>query len=368
MKMNRILIPTLTLLITLGSLAASAQTQVMYQQRFFEAFGDGAQGPGATPCCVAHPVTTTGGGTTIVPGTFDTRTTGAAMGPYFDEYVGRTQTWYGTVNTAGDVTLQQGAFTTSGTLMLISPGGGLLKLSTSIMRTVQDLVFAHGNGPGAFTYNATSNNPTNTPTFRSSATFTPPSNSGKLTVTPGPNQYGGTKSIIHEQLTTGFVNDPTPGLLDEFFFPVAVGPGVPFTANNIVRRETRSAPFNVRVGSFSGPIVFSAEGTGWFTILPYTTGMVTASANTIGTSTMAFTTRIDTGFNNLNATSMGGVTGQLQLVSAHLLNTRGATVENLAGSNLTRITFMPEPGSAALIGAGVFGLIGMAASDRRRRS
>ena len=87
---------------------------------------------------------------------------------------------------------------------------------------------------------------------------------------------------------------------------------------------------------------------------------------TIGTPIMDFTTRADTGFENINVTLMGGITGQLQLVSGHLLQSRGGINTNLAGTNMTRITFTPEPASAALLGVGALGLIGLIVRDRRR--
>ena len=116
----------------------------------------------------------------------------------------------------------------------------------------------------------------------------------------------------------------------------------------------------------TGNQVFLGEGTGWFTILPYTTGMVNVTAATIGTSIMDFTFRTETGFNNLVTTTMGGVTGTLQLVSGHLLQSRGGINTNLGGSNMTRLVFTPEPSSAALLGAGALGLLGLVMGGRKR--
>jgi len=68
----------------------------------------------------------------------------------------------------------------------------------------------------------------------------------------------------------------------------------------------------------------------------------------------------------ISTTSMGAIVGQLQLVSGALLNSRGAQPANLAYTHNTQIKFAPEPGSAALIGAGAMGLIGLMIRDRRR--
>jgi hypothetical protein len=116
----------------------------------------------------------------------------------------------------------------------------------------------------------------------------------------------------------------------------------------------------------SGMEVFAGVGTGWFTILPYTTGMVQVIAATIGTPINDYTVRTETGFNSLMQTTMGGVTGTLQLVSGHLLQSRGGINTNLGGTNLTRILFTPEPASAALLSIGALGLIGFVVRDRRR--
>ncbi len=336
---------------------ASAQVLVGYQQRFFEKFGDGSTSGDSVPCCTAM-------------GTYDQRTTGQNMGAYFAEYKLRTQNWYGFYQPGtGGVTLKQGQFTTNESQMLLFPGGNLRRLTTNIVRTVNDLVMQPNNGPGNFAYSAMNHVP-GIPTFRSVGTWTPHTGAGRLQVAAGPNRFGGTRAIIHTQFSAGSDNGTVPGLQNRFFFPVANGPGVPFTAMNVVRRETRSATFAVMtvpsVNAVTGMVVFQGLGTGWFTILPYTTGTVMALANTIGTPVMDFTTRTDMGFRNLNVTGLGGITGQLQLVSGHLLQSRGGQITNLAGTNATIVTFTPEPASAALLGAGALGLIGLIVRDRRR--
>ncbi|MEZ4289442.1 MAG: hypothetical protein R3E53_02470 [Myxococcota bacterium] len=58
--------------------------------------------------------------------------------------------------------------------------------------------------------------------------------------------------------------------------------------------------------------------------------MVNVTAATIGTPTEDFTFRTDTGFSSLMQTTMGGVTGVLQLVSGHLLQSRGGRTQTSA--------------------------------------
>ena len=363
--------------------SASAQVLVGHQQRFFEKYGDGSTGPDSVPCCFITPMNP-------VP-TVDNRTIGQNMGAYFAEYKNKTAmvgnlfgfgtpaalngdgpAWYGFYRPGtGGVTLKAGQYTSMVSLMLQFPGGNLRRLTTNLVRTVNDLVMRPNNGPGNFHYSASGNTP-GIPTFRSPGTWVGPypSMAGQLDVVAGPNRFGGTRSIIHTQFSTGVDNGAVPGFGNRFFFPVANGPGVPFTAMNVVRRETRSATFaQVTIPSAmatTGMVVFQGLGTGWFTILPYTTGTVMAIAATIGTPVMDYTNRTDMGFENLNVTGMGGITGQLQLVSGHLLQSRGGINTNLAGTNMTIVTFTPEPASAALLGAGALGLVGLIIRDRRR--
>jgi len=367
--------------LAIGAATASAQVVVGFQQRFFEKHGDGSTSGDSVPCCTAM-------------GTFDTRMTGVGnAGAYFAEFKNklvddpttifggpnpnnRPNNWYGNYNDATNgVTIRRGRFTSMASLMLVIPGGNLRRLTTMLERTVLDLVMRPNNGPGNFQYNAfslASPHTPGTPTFRAPGTWLGPypSMAGSLSVVQGPNRFGGTRAIIHTQQSSGVnVNqNPNEGAL--FDFPVAYGPGVPFTPMNVVRRETRSATYGTITiaspGATTGMVIGSLmDGTGWFTILPYTTGTVMALANTLGTPDMDWTTRTDMGFNNLVETTMGGVTGTLQLVSGHLLQSRGKENTNLAGTNVTHLVFTPEPASAMMLGAGAIGLIGLVIRDRR---
>ncbi|MCA9503791.1 MAG: hypothetical protein H6748_03600 [Spirochaetaceae bacterium] len=365
--------------------SASAQVLVGYQQRIFEKWGDGSGvgGIDVVPCCDVTPMNPTA--------TVDNRVAGQNNGPYFAEHKVRTAmvsnfygfgtpgalngdgpAWYGFYNSAsGGVTLKQGRFTSIGSLMLVFPGGNLRRLTTMLQRTYFDHAFAPGNGIGTFMYTALGNTATNTPTFRNATTFTPySSQAGKIAYAPGPNQFGGTRNVFHTQFSAGVDNGSVPGLANRFRFPVKLGPGVPFTPQSVVRRTTGSATFAVvtipSTMATSGVEQFVGLGTGWFTVGPYTTGMVNVTAATIGTPTEDFTFRTDTGFSSLMQTTMGGVTGVLQLVSGHLLQSRGGQNTNLGGTNMTRITFTPEPASATMLGVGALGLIGLIAHDRRK--
>lgn len=387
MKLRTISTLALATCVTLAASVATAQVSpvlVGFQQRFFESYGDGSTGFNSVPCCDITAMNPTP--------TVDPRTTGQNQGAYFAEFRNKTAMvgnlfGFGTVArlngdgpaiagfynpTTGGVTLPGDHYQTNFSTMLVFPGGNLRKLTVVTQRTVNDLVMRPGGGPGTFTYSALGNTPPQ-PTFRTSTDWTPyPSMAGVLSVTAGPNQFGGTRSIIHNQASAGVDNGTVPGLANRFNFPVANGPGVPFTPSSIVRRETRSATFAaitiMTTMQTTGMEVFQGVGTGWFTILPFTTGRVDVTAATIGTSIMDFTFRTDTGINSLMTTAMGGVTGTLQLVSGHLLQSRGGINTNLGGTTMTRVVFTPEPASAMFLGAGAFGLLGLVAYDRRRRA
>ncbi len=397
----------------LFALSASAQTAVAFQQRHFGDHSDGSSNAASVPCCTSM-------------GTYDTRTVSSKHPPntmnrggdYFAEFDGRRQ--YGTANaqaaTAGGlrpITIPSGIFQTNMTLPLITlPGGNLVAIETMITRTVRELNFAPGGGIAAnhvgtadftamaigagnlfFEYNAADHIPTNTPTFRGAGWTPNLSHSGRIRVTPSADQYGGLRDMVWDQFAHGFNTGVTTATLAEFNFVVRYGPGAPidatfgynfttpgilpvanasFMASDVVRRSTESAPFKIRetpgtMGACcTGMVVSSMDGTGWFDFVDFTTGTIQVLANTIGTIFDDFSTRTEMGSYAVNTTAMGGLTGQMQLVSGGLLNSRGATISNLAHTHNTQIKFAPEPASAGLLGAGAVAMIAMAIRERRR--
>ena len=392
-----------------GAFAAGAQTPVAIQQQFFASHGDGSSGPGSFPCCNQAATSMTTGGATVTlvqPGTYDTRTTKGGL--YFAEFNKRKQYGTAVVQAGGTVTVPAGLFTTNQGLTLINPGGNLAALTTNLDRTVGQHVFQPGGGIAAnhiglggpntitaaaprnyFEYDAFDNRATVTPVFRTAGTWAGPnaSQAGKIRVTPGVEQFGATRNILWTQLSKGF-NIVSLSTYADFLFPVVYGPGVGFNARfdynwtatsgtipsnsfiaaDVAFRETAEAGFVLRTApTASAMTIFAGPGTGWFTHVGFTTGTVQVLANTIGTPTNNFSTRTEVGFNNLNTTTMGGITGQLQLVSGALLQSRtlGGEQNNLAHTTNTLIKFAPEPGSATLIGAGALGLIGLMIRDRR---
>ena len=397
MRTSKLFVVAFATCVALAAVSASAQVLVGFQQRFFEKYGDGSTGPDSVPCCNVTPMNAVA--------TIDARRTGGTgnvKGAYFAEFKNKTamvgnlfgfgtpaalngkgKPWYGKYNPGtGGVTLNRGRYTSRNTLMLVFNsgfgfGGNLRRLTTMLERTVLNLQMRPNNGPGNFNYNALSLAEPHTParpTFRAASTYLGPypDMAGHLTTIAGPNRFGGTRAIVHTQFSRGVNVNTNPDEGDRFDFPVQNGPGVVFTPMNVVRRETASAMYaKVAIAdkfATTGPVIGSdMNGTGWFTILPYTTGIVKARANTLGTVNMDWTTRTDMGFRSLMVTANNGITGTLQLVSGHLLQSRGGSNTNLAGTNMTRITFTPEPTSAAMFGAGALGLIGMVIRDLRRK-
>ena len=401
----------------LGAAAASAQTAVAIQQRHFASHGDGSSSSSAVPCCTSM-------------GTYDQRTVSSMHppdtmnrgGPYFAEFNLRRQYGIAQVGALGGdarrpVTVPSGLFNTMATLPFIEiPGGNLLGIDTMIQRDVYELNFSSGGGIGAahigtgdftagaiadgneyFSFNAANFDPTNTPTFRTAGTWAGPNteHAGRIRVTPSAQQYGGVRDQLWDQFAHGFVPGPTTASVAEFNFVVRYGPGAPlaatfgynfttptttvvpttnstFMASDVVRRSTASAPFKLRntpgtMGSCcTGSTIVALDGTGWFDMIDFTTGTLQVFANTVGTVYDDFSTRTEMGSYAISTTSMGGIVGQMQLVSGALLNSRGAQYSNLAATHNTQIKFAPEPGSAALIGAGALGLIGLVVRDRKR--
>jgi hypothetical protein len=322
-----------------------------------------------------------------------------------------------TANGYRDVTIPDGVFSTMNTLPFLTlPGGNLLGIDTMLQRNLGELNFAAGGGIAAahigpddftmqavadgnefFSFNAADHVPVQTPTFRTAGEFNSnASHAGRIRITPSAQQYGGVRDMVWDQFSHGFVPGPTTASVAEFNFVVRYGPGVglpatfgynfttpttttapttnaSFMASDVIRRSTESAPFKLRAtpgtqgACCTGATQVSLPGTGWFDFFDFTTGTIQVIANTVGTVYNNFSTRTEVGSYAISTTAQGGITGQMQLVSGGLLNSRGASYSSLAHTHNTLIKFAPEPASATLIGAGALALAGLVLRDRKRK-
>ena len=415
-----------------GASAATAQTPVAFQQRHFGSHSDGSSNAAAVPCCTAMGTYDQRTVSSKQPPNPENR--GGPFHSEFNlrRQYGTATVQDILPNGQRPVTIPSGIFETMSSLPFIElPGGNLFGIDTRITRTLMELNFAPGGGIGAnhigtadftsqaladgndfFQYVAADHVAQTAPTFRDGTTTTTTSmgavntgvptwagpyasQAGRIRVSPSPDQYGGLRNMLWDQFSHGFVPGPTTATAAEFNFVVRYGPGAPleaqfgynfttppttvvpttnnfFTATDVLRRSTSSAPFKLRntpgtQGSCcTGATIVSLAGTGWFTFADFTTGTIQVLANTIGTIFNDFSTRTEMGSYAISTTSMGAIVGQMQLVSGGLLNSRGAQPANLAHTHNTQIKFAPEPGSAALIGAGALGLFGLMIRDRKR--
>ena len=176
--------------------------------------------------------------------------------------------------------------------------------------------------------------------------------------TPGAKRYGGTARLLRENTTVGTVANFALGGLDIIYFkrsttPQGTGPSA---VGNYAVRGT---------GTRTGTILGTARKTMTFdTPNPFTTGQVTAMAP-------VFNTQITTtGSNNLNPTNLTGTISMVQPFLRHAFNRNQAGVfagaaNNAAAVRKVTFTFLPEPGTVAMLAFGALGIAGLGALRRR---
>ena len=192
---------------------------------------------------------------------------------------------------------------------------------------------------------------------------------GRMRVTQGtdnPGGFGGTMDVIGDSTVQLFIAS-AGGNVNELNIVFPFGPGVPMTSPTFAKRTVKPGDFKVHLGSISGPTVATIPGTLWHTLFPWTTGKVEAIASTLVPSTGTTTVRTETGFDNRNT---AGTAGTIQLVSGSLMNQYGVGTPFVQKQNamtrMTRIKFVPEPGTMLLLGCGTAALAGLYVAERRR--
>lgn len=206
------------------------------------------------------------------------------------------------------------------------------------------------------------------------------SRGGYIRITPGANRFGGTMRFFFGAgyYYKGQAERPSPGSYAYYRWNAirtqsnagtgtggAFGPNPPMR-NTMMGPQTQGqtatygstylkhSTLQTTLGAF-----LTYQFWGFSTIVPWTTGRVTVHQS-LGPFTTA-THIVATGYDTRAVTSGGGLTGKLSLVQPFLYHnysaagTPGAST-HLAFMRRLTLTFLPEPGAALLLSAGLVGI------------
>lgn len=243
------------------------------------------------------------------------------------------------------LSLPGGTLMLSGTTVTTAPSGVVYSLSQFNFTNDPGYFFA-GGGIGTETFMASTF--AAGPAMLSATNVNGGPRRGNVTVTPGPDQFGGTMKMLGGVHFTLHITGVGLGLITGTF-PIAAGQaGVGNRATHFTRgyftHTTLSFPTNI-----------SATVTGW----KWTTGVVTVS------DALGFynTLIVRSGTHATNTTPPGGTTGTIQLVSPsfwQFSSPSGAIFDDPEGGIYDfTVQFVPEPNSLILLSGGFVVLAGL---------
>jgi hypothetical protein len=199
---------------------------------------------------------------------------------------------------------------------------------------------------------------------------------GSIMITPGPNRFGGTMQFFYGPNHRYYQSTTIVS-----YFTRGYGVGQPAISTDhesqvgefVIGRQmdhykfTRYGIVRMTTGTWNSPGDDYVRRTQYVsTIVPFTTGMITGYQR-VGPTTTIHTL---TGYDNRTPNGLSGV---ISLVRPRLVHTYRDYPSHPIVAGLPRLSswqidfhFMPEPGSAAMLAAGVVALAGL--YRRRRRS